>query len=99
MSERRVRVRIESDCAITLDGETALLSTEGVIRERDGKVLWSGREGEEEWIVKRAQWRVRVEPVEYEGERRMQVVLIGVKVDAIGRERRRNVERGFLGSA
>lgn len=56
-------------------------------------------DGETEWIVKRAHWRLRVEPVEYEGERRMQVVLCAVKMEAFSVERRRNVERGFLGSA
>jgi hypothetical protein len=93
-------VRIEDDCALFVDGEEAVLGAEGVVREKDGKVLWDGSgEGETEWIVKRAQWRVRVEPVEYEGERRMQVVLCGVKVEAGSVERRRNVEKGFLGSS
>lgn len=51
-----------------------------------------------EWIIKRAHWRLRVEPVEFEGEKRMQVVLCAVKIEAFSVERTRNVERGFLGS-
>jgi hypothetical protein len=110
MSERRVRVRLETDCAFEIDGAAASMGIDansgriGVRRERDKTWLWGGdceptTEHEEiEWIVKRAHWRLRVEPVEYEGERRMQIVLCGVKLEAFTVERRRNVERGFLGS-
>jgi hypothetical protein len=105
VSERRVRVRLESDCAIELDGRAAdFCSDDDAVGIRvDGKWAWGcGKEervGETEWVVKRAQWRLRVEAVEFEGERRMQVVLYGVKIEAFSVERRRNVERAFLGSA
>ncbi|KAF2034011.1 hypothetical protein EK21DRAFT_97801 [Setomelanomma holmii] len=132
VSERRVRVRIDADTALEMDGAPASLCVDAVsgrigirrssvagsqrrvIRIED-EWLWGGpaaesneslrtaaaadddEQDELEWIVKRAQWRLRVEPVEYEGERRMQVVLCGVKIEAFSVERRRNVERVFLG--
>ncbi|KAF2827931.1 hypothetical protein CC86DRAFT_201972 [Ophiobolus disseminans] len=123
VSERRVRVRLDTDCALEIDGAPAELRIDdqsgriGIQRstdthsQLDRQWLWGGGktdtemlrtdddEVEAEWIVKRAHWRLRVEPVEYEGERRMQVVLCGVKIEAFTVERRRNVERGFLGSA
>lgn len=139
MSERRVRVRLDTECALELDGAPAEIAVDetsnriGIRRsseaqrrvfklqnhdepyhsQLDSDWLWGGarsdgehdmlRADEEtaevEWVVKRAHWRLRVEPVEYEGERRMQVVLCGVKIEAFSAERRRNVERGFLGSA
>jgi hypothetical protein len=139
MSERRVRVRLDTDCAFEIDGAPAEIGVDesssriGIRRsseaqrrviqlqdrresyhsQLDSEWLWGGAKAdfdhgvlradeeaaEVEWIVKRAHWRLRVEPVEYEGERRMQVVLCGVKIEAFSVERRRNVERGFLGSA
>lgn len=111
MSERRVRVRVDADCALEVDGapaEVAVHAETGKagIRSCTGEKRWiwggaqpDGVDGETEWVVKRAHWRLRVEPVDYEGERRMQVVLCGVKMEAFSVERRRNVERGFLGSA
>jgi hypothetical protein len=106
VSERRVRVRLDTDCAIEIDGEPAEIGVDeasgrSVIRRCANKEMaWGGKDdGEEtEWVVKRAHWCLRVEPVEYDGERRMQVVLCGVKIEALSVERRRNVERGFLGT-
>jgi hypothetical protein len=105
VSERRVRVHLEPDCALELDGQAAEFCSgdEQVGIRAAGQWVWGGEkdeeDGETEWVVKRAQWRLRVEGVEFEGERRMQVVLCGVKIEAFSVERRRNVERGFLGSA
>jgi hypothetical protein len=111
MSERRVRVRLDTDCALEIDGAAAEVSTDpnsghiGIRHDRDKTWIWGGdsesakSEEEIEWVVKRAHWRLRVEPVEYEGERRMQVVLCAVRLEAFTVERRRNFERGFLGSA
>ncbi|KAF1914522.1 hypothetical protein BDU57DRAFT_453129 [Ampelomyces quisqualis] len=104
-SEQRVRVRVDADCALSVDGEAAYLCASGRLRrEGDGKEVGSedgngGRRRETEWIVRRAQWRVRVEPVVDAAEKRMLVVLCGVKIEALTAERRRNVERGFLGRA
>jgi hypothetical protein len=110
MSERRVRVRLDTDCALEIDSAAAEIRIDqpsgriGIRRDRDKTWVWGGdnepTESEEvEWVVKRAHWRLRVEPVDYEGERRMQVVLCGVRLEAFTVERRRNFERGFLGSA
>jgi hypothetical protein len=107
VSERRVRVRLDPDCAIELDGKPAQVCVDeasgNMSIESGNQCIWSGsasieEEGEVEWVVKRAHWRLRVEPVEFDGERRMQVVLCGVKIEAFSAERQRNVERGFLGS-
>ncbi|ORY16476.1 hypothetical protein BCR34DRAFT_107389 [Clohesyomyces aquaticus] len=76
--------------------------------EEEGAWLWGGAkpdlagadEGETEWVVKRAHWRIRVEHVS-DGEGsgaggRMQVVMCGVKIQGFSVERSRNRGRGFL---
>ncbi|KAF2469860.1 uncharacterized protein BDR25DRAFT_334765 [Lindgomyces ingoldianus] len=98
---KRVRVSVESN-----DEADA-----GVERELDkGDWIWGGarpEEGEEEmeWVVKRAHWRLRVEPVDPQeggnissgsGGGKMQVVLCGVKIQGISVERSRNRQRAFL---
>ena len=121
VSERRVRVRLDTDCALEIDGAAAELGMDGetgcigirrIGRERD-EWVWGGskvgdddashlraydQEAEVEWTVKRAHWRIRVEPTESDGEgsRRMQVILCGVKLEAFTVERTRNSARGFL---
>ncbi|KAL5118004.1 hypothetical protein ACEQ8H_004150 [Pleosporales sp. CAS-2024a] len=108
VSERRVRVRLDVDCAFEVDGESAEVAVNetsgciGIRCHRSGRWAWGGGSAndtisEMEWIVKRAQWRLRVEPMEYEGERRMQVVMCGVRLEAFSTERSRNFERAFLG--
>lgn len=140
VSERRVRVRLNTECALDIDGVPAEVaidretgrvgirrvseSQRRIIRLRDAQEhyhsqvesewLWGGskpdydharlraddEEPEVEWTIKRAHWRLRVEPVENDGEgRRMQVVLCGVKIEVFTGERARNSKRGFLGSA
>ena len=135
VSERRVRVRLDSDCALEIDGSPAEVGIDaesgrvGIRRvthahrrqepdylQVESEWLWGGsrvdhsrslsltaddEEPELEWTIIRAQWRIRVEPVEGDGNgdgRRMQVVLCGVKIEAATAERTRNLERGFLGS-
>lgn len=123
VSERRVRVRLDTDCALEIDGAAAELGMDqGTgcigIRRIDGRAgdewVWGGskvvdnvashlqaddQEGEVEWTIKRAHWRIRVEPVESDVDgRRMQVTLCGVKLEAFTVERARNSARGFLGS-
>jgi hypothetical protein len=106
VSETKVRVRINSECALYLDGvpaEYGIDAQGGVGIKRDGQ--WTRFRGgseensntEVEWVVKRAHWRIRVEPVGDEG--RMQVILCGVKIEALTSQRHRNSSRGFLGSA
>ncbi|KAF2266437.1 hypothetical protein CC78DRAFT_614957 [Lojkania enalia] len=134
VSERRVRVRLQPDCYIEIDGSSVELDIDtesgrlGVKRvetkprtkrvrisedryEHDGNVevkksewIWGGAkkedlrqpdDHEEEWIIKRAHWRLRVEPVDEEAGR-MQVVLCGVRIEGFSVERSRNRDRGFL---
>ena len=52
-----------------------------------------------EWIIKKGQWRLRVQPrPESPGqkEQRMEIVLHAVKLDAVSGQRGRNAARGFL---
>lgn len=136
VSERRVRVRLSTDCYLELDNGPAELAVDpgsgrlgirkvppdhrqkrvkrteeydehgsdsadahdwvwGGAKEAYVKVSKDGEEVGEELIVKRAQWRLRVEPVEGEGTK-MQVVLCGVKLEGYRSERSRNRTRGFL---
>jgi hypothetical protein len=111
VSERRVRVRFDKDCALEVDGSPAELSfggTDHIGIRHTGKGddwIWAGHsnsanEGdEEEWTIKRAHWRIRVEPIESDAEgKRMQVVLCAAKIEAFTSQRIRNSSRGFLGS-
>jgi hypothetical protein len=111
VSDTRVRVGLDEDCAVILNGVAAQVDVddEGKLDVRQG-AQWVGdgnHEGfsggeETEWIVKRAQWRVRVEEVsgeEEEQEKKVQVILHGVKIEAFTEERSRNASRGFLGGA
>jgi hypothetical protein len=139
VSERRVRVRISSDCYMEMDDKPVELGIDnesgrvGVKRtglerrakkariseehhnhdddievargewlwggaKADGVAMKDGEEQEEEWIVKRAHWRLRVEPIEGEGGK-MQVVLCGVRIEGFNVEKSRNRSRGFLGSS
>lgn len=88
MSASRVRVKLDGSCDLTLDGRAVDVRA---IRAESGA----------EWVVRRAQWRVRVRvesasPAGGGEEVRMQVELHGVKVDACTQERSRNAARGFL---
>lgn len=90
-SEAHIRVQINSDCALILDGKDI----------DDGSItsLMSGKgKGDLESVVRRAHWRIRVEPVDDAEEPQMQVVLEGVKLEVFTKEKSRNTERGFLGS-
>ncbi|KAF2011025.1 hypothetical protein BU24DRAFT_436347 [Aaosphaeria arxii CBS 175.79] len=51
----------------------------------------------EEWVIKKAHWRLRVEPDEAEVGK-MQVILCGVRMEGYSMERSRNRARGFLSS-
>jgi hypothetical protein len=89
---RKVRARGNRSVG---DGEERM---EGVDGEEEEWVLGGSKREEEEreWIVKKAHWRLRVEPVVGEGGR-MQVVMCPVRIEAISCERTRNRQRGFLG--
>lgn len=86
----RAHVRIDSDCALTVDGKEAHISSRT-------------HESELDWVVCRAQWRIRVEPARIphdddDDDANIQVVLEAVKMEAYTKEKTRNVSRGFLGS-
>lgn len=57
----------------------------------------SMEEGGGEWVVKKGQWRVRVQTTTgQDGRNSMEVVLVGVKLEAFTGEYGRNSQRGFL---
>ncbi|KAF2657609.1 hypothetical protein K491DRAFT_318239 [Lophiostoma macrostomum CBS 122681] len=64
---------------------------------KEDTAMKDGEEQEEEWVIKKAHWRLRVEPVDGEGGK-MQVVLCGVRIEGFSVEKSRNRSRGFLGS-
>jgi len=52
-----------------------------------------------EWIVRKGQWRLRVQPRAHQpeqDEQRMEIVLHAVKIDAVSGQKGRNMLRGFL---
>lgn len=49
-----------------------------------------------EWIVRRGQWRLRVQP-RLDARGGMEIVLVAVKLEALSGQRERNMMRGFLG--
>ncbi|KAK3109597.1 hypothetical protein LTR53_016978 [Teratosphaeriaceae sp. CCFEE 6253] len=54
----------------------------------------------EEWVLRKAQWRLRVQPLPggaQAGRSGMEVILGAVKLEAYSSERGRNAARGFLG--
>jgi len=108
VSERRVRVRVYEDSALEIDGSPAELAVDEYgmtgIRSIDQKDKWlwrtrsGGRGEDEQWTVRRAHYRIRVEPVEDDADgKKMQVILCAVKLEAFTNERPRNSSRKFLG--
>jgi hypothetical protein len=138
VSERRVRVRISSDCYLEIDNGPAELAVDaasgrmglrhvysepqrkgakiseeqdeddvdvgdgqrgwiwGGARHVDVSVNKDGEEVGEDLVVKRAHWRLRVEPIDGQGAR-VQVVLGGVRIEGYSQEKSRNRSRAFLG--
>ncbi|KAK6439840.1 hypothetical protein LTR95_003935 [Oleoguttula sp. CCFEE 5521] len=102
ISDERVKVRLGTDVDVMLDGK------ERRVKEEEGDVDMdadedeasrrreaSGEEEEaDEWIVKKAQWRLRVQPIP--GGSGMEVILGAVKIEAYSSEKARNAARGFL---
>jgi hypothetical protein len=100
VSGDRVRVRMGVDASVELDGE--VLEWEEVDGDEDEvdedelpKI--KGEKGEitpNDWVVRKALWRLRVESAEDTG--RTEVVMCVVKMEAYSDERARNANRGFL---
>ncbi|KAH6872300.1 BTB/POZ domain-containing protein [Alternaria rosae] len=108
VSERRVRVQVDQDSALEIDGSPAELAVDEYgcygIRSIDQKNKWfwgvsRGPSAEDEqWTVRRAHWRIRVEPAEDDADgKKMQVILCAVKLEAFTSQRPRNSSRKFLG--
>jgi len=111
VSERRVRVRLDRDTALEVDGSPAELSVDEYHHDgirsinHNDKWFWADDGGpsfhgdkDEQWTVRRAHWRIRVEPVKGDTEgKRMQVILCAVKLEAFTKQRPRNSSRKFLG--
>ena len=134
LSDDLVKVRVESDAHVLLDGEewegppigrgiatidgsTALSrsrsSTVEAVADSGGATSDPGR-GQPprkrrrrgsldefgEWIVRRGQWRLRVQPRPdqdgHTGQQRMEIVLFAVKIDALSGQRGRNAARDWL---
>ncbi|KAK0280419.1 hypothetical protein LTR35_008061 [Friedmanniomyces endolithicus] len=116
LSDERVKVRIGPDAEVIVDGrrwpsgeedeadsEASDMNIDSTGTPRaGGKRRRVGDEDEEgeEWIVRSAQWRVRVQPMQgaqQVGRSSMEVILGAVKIDAYSTERGRNAAREFLG--
>ncbi|KAI7322363.1 hypothetical protein KC315_g8857 [Hortaea werneckii] len=108
--DERLQVKIGPDAYVTLDGrpwsiESGIKVVEHANDEMiDGRTLQQiqsqeriyGKGEDTEWIVKKAQWRLRVQPVHFGGRSGVEVILIPVRIEAITSERARNAARGFL---
>jgi len=115
VGDERVKVRIGADADVTLDGVKWLVGEEEneesdksdmeidpsetsrstKKRKRDD----SGEDEGEEWVIKKAQWRLRVQTsnaAAQPGRSGMEVILGAVKIEAMSSERSRNAARGFL---
>ena len=114
VSEERVKVRIGSDAHVTVDGTLWLVGEDDEEEDdesgmdvdpsetsRSKKRKRGGEEQDEgeELVVKRGQWRLRVQPLAggaQAGKSGMEVILGAVKIEAYSSERARNATRGFL---
>lgn len=104
ISDDLVRVLVEPDTAITLDGKPYMHDEDEGARSvaaagmpRRVNSFARPDSGElETWVVKSGQWRLRIQ-VTGNGKSPVECVLVGVKIDAVSSELARNSERGFLG--
>ena len=106
ISGEKVRVRIMRDAWVEVDGavvewgadEEGMASTPGSGRYLPPIKSW--KDGEElyvnaAWVVRKSQWRLRVEASEDDSSR-VEVVMSAVRIMAHTEERFRNAQRGFL---
>lgn len=113
LSEDRVKVSIGPDACVVLDGEECALGSQAAESEDEGATVRGSRkrrrggsvDGAGEWVVRRGQWRLRVQPrvggavrvsTSSEGGTPLEIVLHAVKLDAVSGQRGRNMMRGFL---
>lgn len=113
VSDERVKVRIGSDADVFVDGRKWFLNRDVDDKDEDAMDVDPsaqkrprGERGEdepldaEEWVVRKAQFRLRVQPLQggsQAGKSTMEVILGAVKIQAFGSERGRNESRVFLG--
>ncbi|KAF1811505.1 hypothetical protein P152DRAFT_450212 [Eremomyces bilateralis CBS 781.70] len=110
VSGDRVRVRFDTDSAVTLDGGLIEWEAVGDMTSQPPNLLprirrWSVNRHDrvldvtKQWIVKRALWRVLVEPAEDEPDNgKVEVVMVCVKMVAFTDQWARNSKRRFLSS-
>lgn len=113
VSEEKVKARIGPDANVIIDGKVWPVRPEDVDSEDeddmdvDANTTARSRrrrtadeeDGGKELVVKRSQWRLRVQPAGGGGQTArggMEVILGAVKIEAYRNERARNAERGFL---
>ncbi|KPM44246.1 hypothetical protein AK830_g2246 [Neonectria ditissima] len=113
LSEDLVRVVLDADAAIVLDGkehveeqpapssavESPASSIGGVVANPRKRRRTDGSivTGDEEWTVMTGQWRLRIQSSRG-GKSGVECVLVAVKLDAVSSQLGRNMNRGFLGS-
>ncbi|KAI7240808.1 hypothetical protein KC330_g1064 [Hortaea werneckii] len=104
-NEKRVKVLIGPDADIMLDGRPWFVEVDDGMTDGAGHATQQHNQGgknvserreEPFWVVKKAQWRLRVQPVHLGGREGVEVVLAAVKIDAISNDRARNAARAFL---
>ncbi|KAF4452493.1 hypothetical protein F53441_4698 [Fusarium austroafricanum] len=100
LKEDLVRVVLEPESAIILDGKDYLedfLKSESSGNDYPRKRRRAdGDSGDEEWVVKTGQWRLRIQNAP--NGRGVECILVAAKLDAMSSELARNMSRGFLGS-
>lgn len=115
VSEERVKVRIGADADVKLDGRPWAVDEDdeddeeidvesGMDIDTAAESSRKRKRGDldddgEDWVVRKAQWRLRVQPLSggvQAGKTGMEVILGAVKIEAYSSERSRNAGRGFL---
>ena len=114
LSEDHVKVRIGTDADVTVDGIKWLVGEENEGDDNESGMDVDPAEASEaqrkrrrvhevddegdDWVVRKAQWRLRVQPAQpgVVGKSGMELILGAVKIDAVSSERGRNAERRFL---
>ncbi|OKL61340.1 hypothetical protein UA08_03232 [Talaromyces atroroseus] len=103
LSEDRPKVKIGSDAAVTIDGESEVITTPGesgstTATSNTGRPAKRKREEESsasgQWMIHRGQWRLRIQPDASTGH--LEIIFTAVKLDVSTSQRARNRKRAFL---
>jgi hypothetical protein len=109
LSEELVKVVLDSETSVVLDGKPWSWTASSPVPEDDLSAPWlvpdsyasrkrrrvDDAAGPEEWIVKTGQWRIRIQGTR-NGKAAVECCLVAVKLDAFGSQRARNAQRPFL---